>query len=49
MKKLNWPKIKAKKAKFHLAFIQKWKKPKELKKGQKLQIFPHKSQTGNPA
>jgi len=36
-----------KKGKFHLAFFQK-KNPKELKKGQKLQIWPQKSQTGNP-
>jgi len=37
-----------KKAKFHWPFFKNKKKPKELKKGQKLQIWPQKSQTGNP-
>jgi len=37
-----------KNAKFHLAFFSNKKKPKELKKGQKVQIWPQKSQTGNP-
>jgi len=32
-----------------LAFYKNKKKPKELKKGQKLQIWPQKRQTGNPA
>jgi len=31
-----------------LAFFQNKKQPKELEKGQKLQIWPQKSQTSNP-
>jgi len=38
-----------KKPNFIWPFFKNEKKPKELKKRQKLQIWPQKSQTGNPA
>jgi len=48
-KKSKWPK-KAKKSQISFGLFSKIKKKsKELKKGQKLQIWPQKSQTGNPA
>jgi len=40
-----WPK----KAKLIWPFFKNGKRPEELKKGQKLQIWLQKSQTGNPA
>jgi len=43
----NWICQKFQKTKFHLAFYQKWKKVKGVKKGQKLQIWLQKSQSGN--
>jgi len=45
-KKSNW--LKSQK-KLYSAFSKNKKKPKVLKKGEKLQIWPQKSQTGNPA
>jgi len=42
-----WPKKGQKEPNFIWPFFIK-KRPKELKKGQKLQIWSQKSQTGNP-
>ena len=47
-KKCMWPKSQ-KKPNYIWPFFKNKKKPKELKKSQKLQIWPQKSQTGNPA
>jgi len=38
-----------KKPNFIWPFFKNKKRPKELKKGQKLQIWPQKIRTGNPA
>jgi len=40
--------MRPKKPNFIWPFFKNKKRPKELKKGQKLQIWPQKSQTGNP-